>query len=125
MSRAVTGKSSRLTIFFRFQLLYSVMYLPAAWLFDAAAFRIELGRWSSHLLLAEVWFGSGCVFYAWMTIWMRRSFDLMFGGRDAYRNWLANGGDPFSDWLPSPINSDPKVVRMAIGTPPPFDSCPE
>lgn len=124
MSRAATGKTSRLVIFIRFQIFFMLLYVPLGWLLDVSAFRIEASRWSSHLLFAAIWFGSGSVFHACMTVWMRWSFNLMFGNRQAYWNWLTNGGDPYSDWLPWPLNLDTKVVRMAIGTPPPFSLCP-
>ena len=43
---------------------------------------------------------------------------LLYGDDPDYREWLANGGDPYFDVLPAPINTDPWIVR-AGGIPEP------
>ena len=127
MSRELSGKTPISTLAWRYSFfIVTPIYLFILWIFYPAL--------NTSSFIGKVWW----LFYWWaMTnagaflvsvgggiVLMRMILGIAYQTRREYYLWLQNGGDPFWDILPWPINTDPDKVRMAIGVPPDYDYCP-
>ena len=122
MSRSGSGKSSRIWIFTRFFIASSLMiYLPFMLLLKQSPSFDQPYFFGSFFW---GWLGL-CLFYtAFGMVWQRCWMRVAQADNPNYDIWLEAGGDPYFDHLPWPANANKWTHRMAIGTPPDFDYCP-
>jgi hypothetical protein len=133
MSRIQTGKSSLARLRFNLVLGITVLFIPV-WIFtDPPLFGISLDSsirgqgflyyWKSLLIIYGI-----CLAWGWVSVTVYNflqtmAIDWTKSHNPDYLRWKAAGGHPFYDILPPPLNNDPDVVRMAIGTPPQSNLC--
>lgn len=112
------GRTSRTAIFFRSFVLVFVISMIIAWGWNSATdtqfwnpIEIALGS-----LLIVVFFGG----FGWLVV--NIGTRLICGRDPEFQRYLRNGGDPYFDTLPSPMNPDSKVTRQSGLQEPEYDS---
>lgn len=100
-------RTSKLIISIRATVIAFVIYLGMSW------------AWNS-ITGKDYWTTSEMAISAVLTVliyggfaWLVTTFGmfLLYGRDPEYRRWKQQGGDPYFDSLPSPLNPDSKVTR--------------
>ena len=116
--RSKSGRTSRSAVFIRAYVLVFVISMALASLWNLATGTkfwsvVEIGIAS---MLIVVFYGG----FAWLVtnVGMR----LLYGRDPEYQRFIRNGGDPYLDVLPKPLNPDSEVTRQTGLREPEYDS---
>lgn len=126
MSRAYSGKTSISALSWRIAVFMTIPYLFIVWVFYTQMLGGD--TFATKILWLAIWWiflqAGGFIGLFPVLIVMRVVYDLIYHNSAAYALWIREGGSPFWDVLPWPINTDAPKVRMAISRPPDYDLCP-